>query len=177
MANLKMKLAAALNRANKPEPRLKKSSSSMTNSNASLSNPFTKKSNMGLNTPTIKRTGVSSYTASTSTSNSKPAVNNVTMPTSIAQKSAKEKRKEMKSNFKSSSANARQENKLKRLESKLENKTVIRAARDKKKADIISGERERGLTGKIVAGTGAASAILTLAEAARKAFTKKKDEE
>ena len=175
MANLKMKLAAALNRANKPEPRLKKSSSSVSNSNTTLlSNPWVRKSPMSLNTPTIKKPGVSS---TPTPSSSKPAVNNVTTPVSIAQKSAKEKRKEMKSNFKSSSANARQENKLKRLESKLENKTVIRAARDKKKADIISGERERGLTGKIVAGTGAASAILTLAEAARKAFTKKKDEE
>jgi hypothetical protein len=173
MANLKMKLAAALNRANGPEPKLKKSSSSMTKSNASLSNPFTRKSNMGLNTPSIKRTGMSSYTPSTVS----PAVNNVTTPTSAPQKTIREKRKEMKSNFKSSSANTRQENKLKKLESKLENKTVIKAARDKKKADIIAGERERGLTGKIVAGTGAASAILALAEATKKAFSKNKNEE
>lgn len=173
MANLKMKLAAALNRANKPEPRLKKSSSSVSNSNASLSNPFTKKSNMGLSTPTIKRTGVSS---TPTPSSSKPAVNNVTMPTSIAQKSAKEKRKEMKSNFKSSSANARQENKLKKLESRLENKTTNQEAKAKKKADIIAGTRERGIANKVVAGTAAAAGLLTLAEQVKKAFSKNKTE-
>lgn len=172
MANLKMKLAAALNRANGPEPKLKKSSVSMTKSNASLSNPFTRKSNMGLNTPSIKRTGMSSYTPSTTSTS--PAVNNVTTPTSIPQKTAREKRKEMKSDYNYMSSDKKQENKLKRLESKLENKAVIQAARDKKKADIIAGERERGLTGKIVAGTGAASAILALAEATKKAFTKNK---
>lgn len=172
MANLKMKLAAALNRANGPEPKLKKSSSSMTKSNASLSNPFTRKSNMGLSTPSIKRTGMSSYTPSTTSAS--PAVNNVTTPTSAPQKTIREKRKEMKSNFKSTSANMKQENKLKKIESRLENKTTNKELKAKKKADIISGTRERGIANKVVAGTGAAAGILTLAEQAKKAFSKDK---
>lgn len=187
MANLKMKLAAALNRANGPEPKLKKSSISINKSNSTLlsspwvnksnatllSSPWVRKSNMSLTTPTIKKSGVSSYTPSTTSTSS--AVNNVTTPASVPKKTNREKRKEMKSDYSYMSADKKQENKLKRLESKLENKTVIKAARDKKKADIIAGERERGLTGKIVAGTGAASAILALAEATKKAFSKKKD--
>jgi hypothetical protein len=176
MANLKAKLDAALNRANGPEPKLKKSSISINKSNATLlSNPFARKSNMRLPTPTIKKPGSSSYTPSTTSTSS--AVNNVTTPTSVPQKTAREKRKEMKSDYNYMSGDKKQENKLKRLESKLENKKVIRAARDKKKADIIAGERERGITNKVIAGTGAAAALLTLAEQARKAFSKKKDEE
>jgi hypothetical protein len=176
MANLKMKLAAALNRANGPEPKLKKSSISINKSNATLlSNPLARKSNMRLTTPTIKKPGSSSYTPSTTSTSS--AVNNVTTPTSVPQKTAREKRKEMKSDYNYMSGDKKQENKLKKLESKLENKKVIRAARDKKKADIISGERERGITNKVIAGTGAAAGLLTLAEQARKAFSKKKDEE
>jgi hypothetical protein len=176
MANLKMKLAAALNRANGPEPKFKKSSISINKSNATLlSPPWVKKSPISLTTPTIKRPGVSSYTPSTSSSS--PAVNNVTTPTSVPKKTNREKRKEMKSDYSYMSADKKQENRLKRLENRLENKTTKQEAKAKKKADIIAGTRERNITNKVIAGTGAAAGLLTLAEQARKAFSKKKDEE
>jgi len=176
MANLKMKLAAALNRANGPEPKLKKSSISINKSNASLlPNPFIRKSPMDLKTPIFKRPGSSSYTPSTTSTS--PAVNNVTTPTSVPQKTAREKRKEMKSDYNYMSADKKQENRLKRLENRLENKTTKQEAKAKKKADIITGTRERNITGKVVAGTGAAAGLLTLAEQAKKAFSKKKDGE
>ena len=172
MANLKVKLAAALNRANGGGEKLMKSSSTTRASKASLANPFLKNNGLSSNMNSIKRAGTSPIPNYSSSAPSSSTSNQSATPSK--QNLLKEKRRSLKNEVKNTASDLKQKNKIQKIETKFANKGATRAAKGQKKIDKIAGTRDRAITaGKVGAATGAVAGLLTLAEQAREAFKRK----
>jgi hypothetical protein len=172
MANLKIKLAAAMTRANNGDKKLVKSSSTTRESKANLANPFVKNNGLSSNLNSIKRAGTSPIPSYSNSASSSSTSNQSATPSK--QNILKDKRTSLKNEIKSTASDLKQKNKIQKIENKFANKGATRAAKGQKKIDRIAGTRDRAITaGKVGAATGAVAGLLTLAEQAREAFKRK----